>query len=428
MATDLRASASLVIAGLVAEGETHGRPHLPPRPRLRPDGSQAARARRRHRAGRDVSLHHARAVQGPHLRRDAAAAARGRHRAWPKTRRPVAQADPRAPRGPTCAWCWCAPPTCRPTCSTAAPTSAWPARTCCSSTAARACTSRSTCGIARCRMSVAARADFDYAAAVRQGSRIRVATKYTQHRARALRRQGRARRPDQALRLDGAGAADRPGRRDRRPGLDRQHAAGQPPGRGRGDHATISARLVVNQAALKLKREPIRAIDRRASSAAAQRRDRHERSRLRRLDTADADFEAEFARAARTGRPRPTPRSRRASPTILADVRARGDAAVLEYTRRFDGLDAAVGGRARDRRATSCAPRSTALHAGAARARSKPPRARVRGYHERQLEACGRSLAATATPTARCSARRSRRSTASASTCRAARRPTRRAC
>jgi ATP phosphoribosyltransferase len=34
-------------------------------------------------------------------------------------------------------------------------------------------------GIARCRMSVAVRADFDYARAVRQGSRIRVATKYT---------------------------------------------------------------------------------------------------------------------------------------------------------------------------------------------------------------------------------------------------------
>jgi ATP phosphoribosyltransferase len=34
--------------------------------------------------------------------------------------------------------------------------------------------------IARCRMSVATRADFDYGAAVRQGSRIRVATKYTQ--------------------------------------------------------------------------------------------------------------------------------------------------------------------------------------------------------------------------------------------------------
>jgi len=34
--------------------------------------------------------------------------------------------------------------------------------------------------IARCRMSVATRADFDYAAAIKQGSRIRVATKYTE--------------------------------------------------------------------------------------------------------------------------------------------------------------------------------------------------------------------------------------------------------
>jgi ATP phosphoribosyltransferase len=33
--------------------------------------------------------------------------------------------------------------------------------------------------IARCRLSVAVRQDFDYAAAVRQGSRLRVATKYT---------------------------------------------------------------------------------------------------------------------------------------------------------------------------------------------------------------------------------------------------------
>jgi len=35
-------------------------------------------------------------------------------------------------------------------------------------------------GIARCRMSVAVREDFDYTTAVRHGSRIRVATKYTQ--------------------------------------------------------------------------------------------------------------------------------------------------------------------------------------------------------------------------------------------------------
>ncbi len=34
-------------------------------------------------------------------------------------------------------------------------------------------------GIAKCRVSVAVRADFDYASAVRQGARLRVATKYT---------------------------------------------------------------------------------------------------------------------------------------------------------------------------------------------------------------------------------------------------------
>ena len=113
--------------------------------------------------------------------------------------------------------------------------------------------------IARCRMSVAVRDDFDYAAAVKQGSRIRVATKYTQTAREFFADQGRARRPHQALRLDGAGAADRPGRRHRRPGVHRQHA--------QGNHLVeverimdISSRLVVNQAALKLKREPIRAL------------------------------------------------------------------------------------------------------------------------------------------------------------------------
>jgi ATP phosphoribosyltransferase len=35
-------------------------------------------------------------------------------------------------------------------------------------------------GIAKCRMSVAAKAGFDYASAVRQGARLRVATKYVQ--------------------------------------------------------------------------------------------------------------------------------------------------------------------------------------------------------------------------------------------------------
>ena len=50
MATDLRASACLVIAGLVAEGATSDRPHLPPRPRLRAARGEARRARREDRA------------------------------------------------------------------------------------------------------------------------------------------------------------------------------------------------------------------------------------------------------------------------------------------------------------------------------------------------------------------------------------------
>ena len=41
MATDLRASASLVIAALVARGRDADRPHLPPGPRLRAHGSEA---------------------------------------------------------------------------------------------------------------------------------------------------------------------------------------------------------------------------------------------------------------------------------------------------------------------------------------------------------------------------------------------------
>ena len=241
MATDLRASASLVIAGLVADGETvvdriyHlDRGYDRMEAKLRGIGADIERVKCMtvDVTERVITL----ALSKGRIFDETLPLLAAAGIAVPKTRRRsrkliLAHQPARPARG-----AGARQPTCRPTCSTAAPTSAWSARTCCSSTAARACTSRSTCSIARCRMSVAARADFDYAAAVKQGSRIRVATKYTQHRARALRRQGRARRPDQALRLDGAGAADRPGRRDRRPGVDRQHAEGEPPGRGRADH------------------------------------------------------------------------------------------------------------------------------------------------------------------------------------------------
>ena len=61
---------------------------------------------------------------------------------------------------------------------------------------------------------------------------------------------------------------------------------------------------------------------------------------------------------------------------ILADVRQRGDAAVLEYTRRFDGLTRRVDGRARTHARRTAAPRSTPITpAQRERAAKPPPRA-----------------------------------------------------
>ncbi len=113
--------------------------------------------------------------------------------------------------------------------------------------------------IARCRMSVAVRADFDYANAVKQGSRIRVATKYHADRPRAFFRQGCTRRSDQVY-----------GSMELAPLTGLADAIVDLVSTGstlKANHLVeveeimrISARLVVNQAALKLKREPIRAI------------------------------------------------------------------------------------------------------------------------------------------------------------------------
>ncbi|MFN8899632.1 MAG: histidinol dehydrogenase, partial [Pseudomonadota bacterium] len=61
---------------------------------------------------------------------------------------------------------------------------------------------------------------------------------------------------------------------------------------------------------------------------------------LRRLDTADAGFEAGFARLRHWSAEADEAIEARVA-AILADVQRRGDAAVLEYTARFDGLQAA---------------------------------------------------------------------------------------
>ena len=61
--------------------------------------------------------------------------------------------------------------------------------------------------------------------------------------------------------------------------------------------------------------------------------------KLRRLTTRDPDFQESLQRLTRF-EPGESPAVRGAVRAILADVRARGDAAVLEYTRRFDGISA----------------------------------------------------------------------------------------
>ena len=114
-------------------------------------------------------------------------------------------------------------------------------------------------GIAKCRLSVATRADFDYAAAVRQGSRIRVATKYT-----ACARQHFA---DKGVHVD---LIKLYGSMELAPLTGLADAIVDLVSTGntlKANHLVeverimdISARLVVNQAALKLEREPIRAL------------------------------------------------------------------------------------------------------------------------------------------------------------------------
>jgi ATP phosphoribosyltransferase len=113
--------------------------------------------------------------------------------------------------------------------------------------------------ISRCRISVATRADFDYAAAVQQGSRIRVASKYTQ-----IARQHFA---DKGVHVD---LIKLYGSMELAPLTGLADAIVDLVSTGstlKANHLVeverildISARLVVNQAALKLKREPMRRL------------------------------------------------------------------------------------------------------------------------------------------------------------------------
>jgi len=113
--------------------------------------------------------------------------------------------------------------------------------------------------IARCRMSVAVPDDFDYAGAARHGSRIRVATKYTTIARRHFADKGV--HVDLVKLYGSMELAPLTGLADAIVDLVSTGATLK------ANHLRevesimdISARLVVNQAALKLKREPLRAL------------------------------------------------------------------------------------------------------------------------------------------------------------------------
>ena len=109
---------------------------------------------------------------------------------------------------------------------------------------------------------------------------------------------------------------------------------------------------------------------------------------IRQLATSAADFEAQFQRV-RHGSAQTDSAIEERVAAILADVQARGDAAVLEYTQRFDHLAATTVAELEISRADLQAALNTITPAQ--RSALEAAAARVRSYHERQLEACGRS-------------------------------------
>ena len=109
---------------------------------------------------------------------------------------------------------------------------------------------------------------------------------------------------------------------------------------------------------------------------------------IRQLSTTAPDFDAQLQRLSHWSADTDAQIELRVA-EIVADVRARGDAAVLECTARFDGVHAPSV-------ATLELPRSEMQSAldglpAAQRSALQAAAARIRAFHERQLEACGKS-------------------------------------
>jgi histidinol dehydrogenase len=107
-----------------------------------------------------------------------------------------------------------------------------------------------------------------------------------------------------------------------------------------------------------------------------------------RLSTGDATFEADFKARLHWSADADAAIEQRVA-EILADVRQRGDAAVLEYTLRFDGLSAASM-QALELTQSELKVAFDSLP-GAQKAALEAAARRVRGYHEAQKKATGES-------------------------------------
>ncbi|MCK6414459.1 MAG: histidinol dehydrogenase [Giesbergeria sp.] len=107
-----------------------------------------------------------------------------------------------------------------------------------------------------------------------------------------------------------------------------------------------------------------------------------------RLSTASATFDAEFAARLHWSAEQDAAIEQRVA-AILADVQKRGDAAVLEYTARFDGLNA-DGMAALELTQAELQAAYDAIPEAQRQALSAAA-ARVRQYHEAQKKACGES-------------------------------------
>ena len=222
-------------------------------------------------------------------------------------------------------------------------------------------------GIAACRMMVAVPRGFDYASAVRQGARLRVATKYVNT--------ARATSPPRACMWISSGCY---GSMELAPLVGLADAIVDLVSTGRTLKANglvaveelmpVSARLIVNQAALKTKRAELQPPHRRFCSSGSP-------VKLRRLSTRARGFEAKLAALTRYEAAQ-DPALQKVVRKILADVR-RGDAAVRTYTRKFDGV--APGQYAVSDKLLDAIPADQAQALRAAHER-------IRAFHEKQLQ------------------------------------------